>query len=115
MKAWLIHTDGNVQPYRPFVNPESKALTKEDHLRLFKTLGIKDGGCTERVSVLFDGQICDMIVDESGAVNGLPINARASLIYWTATCQGKTGAAYVPLVGPLVHGRAVLYEGRVWT
>ena len=114
MKAWILNVDSSVNDLKPFDNPDSVALTRNDLTRLMKHLGIKDGGMLECVSVLFNGKPCDMLVDESGAVNGLPVNSRASLIYWTATCQGKTGAPFDPLFGPLIHGRAILYAGKVW-
>lgn len=120
MKAWILNVDGSVNNLKPFDDPAAyvagarTGLAKSDLLRLMKHLRIEDGGMLERVAVLFNDKRCDMIVDESGALKGLPINARASLIYWTATCRGRTGASFDPLAGPLIHGRAVLYDGVVW-
>lgn len=106
MKAWFLNIDGSVQP---FANNGTLDFEKVN-----RALGIKDGGIVERVHVLFEGNRCDMLVDEDGVAKNLPINARASLVYWTATHDGRTGAKFDPLHGPLIHGRAILYEGEVW-
>lgn len=73
-------------------------------------------GHIEVVHVLFNDQRCDMIVNETGCMKGmpaLPINARATAIYWTATREGRTPLKWEPLTMPLVHGVAILYEGTL--
>jgi hypothetical protein len=71
------------------------------------------GGATERVKVLHEGRICDMVVNETGAVQDppLPINARATAVYWSATRAGRTCLDFQPLTMPLIHGNAILYDG----
>lgn len=69
------------------------------------------GGMPERVAVIFGGKPTLMYVEERSAVRNLPINARATAIYWTATMQGRTGVHFDPLNAPMVHGTAVVLEG----
>lgn len=109
MRAWILHTDGGVEEL-----DRGKDWTKErEFIR-----GVV-GGDLEHVTVLYQDQIRDMFVNECGSgVHGherLAPNARASLIYWTATCQGRTSAPFEPRTGPLIHGTAVLYEEVIWT
>lgn len=74
------------------------------------------GGHIEVVHVLFNGERVDMVVNETGCMKGvpaLPVNARATAIYWTATLEGRTPVKWEPLTMPLVHGVAILYEGML--
>lgn len=64
----------------------------------------------ERVHVIFNDKPTLMLVGENSARRGMAPNARASLIYWTATCKGITGAKFDPLQGPMIYGTAILLE-----
>lgn len=81
----------------------------------------------------------DMFVDDMGMADGHPVNEAATLIYWTASILREMDAAggieapeeyqarqlealrlarsllpkHRPEV-PRIHGRAVLFDGRVW-
>jgi len=66
------------------------------------------GGDIEVVAVLYDDKPATLLVNEDGIQQGLVPNARATLLYWTATIQGSTGADFDPLDGPLIHGNAIL-------
>lgn len=99
MKAHTIQPNGQV------IDSE---LTKVD----FELLRDYVGGDVELVAVLFNGQPATMIVNETGAIKTppLPINARATAIYWTATIKGITPAQFNPLSDPMIHGPAMLLE-----
>lgn len=102
MKFHVIKTDGLVEVGDCGAN----GLGREEERR------IVDGNL-ERVKVLHAGRVVSMIVNERGAVQDppLPINARATAVYWNATREGRTCVDYEPLSAPLIHGNAVLYEG----
>lgn len=95
----------------------------------------------ERVAVNSFKGPTDMFVDDTGALKSLPVNGIATLIYWTASLMHKLaesdrsfhididaselrirallGAADLITVDPAhtpprIHGRAVLFEDRVW-
>ncbi len=76
------------------------------------------GGPTELVAVLFNDKPATMIVNEVGAstdpginpAGQLPVNARATAIYWTGTIKGITQVPFNPLADPLIHGPAILFE-----
>lgn len=99
MKAHTIYPDGLVR--------ESEIPQKDFPRAMLRELV---GGDIEYVAVIFMEQPATMIVNERGAIEKLPINARATAIYWTATIQGITGVAFDPLTAPMIHGIAVLIE-----
>jgi hypothetical protein len=70
----------------------------------------------EHVSVLYEGQRSHMWVDEEGATGWrdgypLPVNKRATEIYWEASRRGGKRHNYFD--SPCIHGNAVLYSGIV--
>lgn len=116
MHYHIIQPDGTVLFEAGAVDPET--LLKDNYRDLLASLAeIVGGGGPEFVMVLYAGQVCTMVVDETGATNihGGPKrpNARATAIYWTATIQGRTDVAYDPLRAPMIHGTAVLFEGQL--
>jgi hypothetical protein len=69
------------------------------------------GGGIEHVSVLHNGRRTDMFVNETGGLDGLPANDKATAIYHAATRargQSVKGA-------PMIYGTAILFDDRrVW-
>lgn len=96
MKAYTISPNGTVLVHNDF---------KYSDINLLQSI---IGGYVEYVSVWYDGKPATLIVNEDGLTKGLPPNARATSIYWTATILGKTGVAFNPLTDPLIVGNAVL-------
>ena len=45
------------------------------------------GGYVEYVTVLFKGKTASMVVNEEGAITGLPVNKRATQIYYALSRQ----------------------------
>ncbi len=111
IKVNLIAVDGKVYD-REWPHP---ATSWKDFSRYAKEY---IGGPTELVAVLYNGQPATMIVNEVGAstdpdinpTGQLPINARATAIYWTATIKGITPVPFNPLADPMIHGPAILIE-----
>ncbi|MCO7058264.1 hypothetical protein [Pseudomonas juntendi] len=66
----------------------------------------------EQVTVLFNGELCDMFVDEVGAITGLPRNERATAIYRANALAQHPGTDPESL--PAIYGRVVLFTRRVW-
>lgn len=66
----------------------------------------------EQVTVLFNGEPCDMFVDEVGAITGLPRNERATAIYRANALAQHPGTDPESL--PAIYGRVVLFTRRVW-
>ena len=96
----IINVDGSVISSECAAYPGSRMM--RDIVR----------GDIEFVRVLYQGKVTRMIVNENGAMGPRPLrpNARATAIYWTATCTGQTPAPFEPLTDPMVHGIAVLFE-----
>lgn len=97
MKAYIIHHSGQV------------ATRELDPSKDFETCQGLVEGYVEVVSVLVNKKPSTMYVNEDGIAQGLPVNARATAIYWTATIQGVTGTPFDPLRDPLIHGTVVLF------
>lgn len=92
----------------------------------------------ERVAVNSFNGPADMFVDDTGALQGLPVNPGATAIYWTASILHQIAADqdYPPSyeqmqkdalgqavdrltvapqhTPPRIHGRAVLFHDQVW-
>ena len=49
------------------------------------------GGLIEVAHVQFKGKRTDMVVNEEGAINGMPINAAATVIYHIHSVENRTG------------------------
>lgn len=72
-------------------------------------------GDVEFVSVLFNGKPAHMIVNDIGAMIGLPINERATTIYHEniqLQCQDR-GMPYHRGNFSFIYGNAVVFEGRL--
>ena len=67
----------------------------------------------EHVSVLCNGKRTDMFVDETGHLKSLPINIRATAVYWEATMQAE-GNKFSPRALTAIVGPAILFHDRVW-
>lgn len=105
--------------------------------RLLRTLFVKPRN-HEHVSVYSFKGPADMFVDDMGMLDGHPVNDAATVIYWTSsilrelhdaggieTAQEvaaravdavRIATARLPTdtTTPRIHGRAVLFDGRVW-
>lgn len=91
-------------------------VCKESGLPLEKMqqiVGCPQCSYVERVSVWFQDKPAEMYVNEEGLIHHLPINARATAIYWTATILGRTPVPFDPLRDSVIHGTAILYFGRL--
>lgn len=66
----------------------------------------------EHVSVLFDGSPSSMFVDSIGAMLSLPVNRRATEIYWTHGLTRNPAADTTDW--PRVFGTVVLFTRNVW-
>lgn len=64
------------------------------------------GGYIERTECLFDGQICDMIVDEEGLLKQLPLNHNATHCRINYLALQGVDLNYGYIAGP-----AVIFEG----
>ena len=75
----------------------------------------KLGGCDfEHVNVFWEGEYRDMFVDEIGQLKDLPINMRATVIYWN-NVKVHSPTEYDPDRMPLIFGKAVIFDKKVWT
>ncbi len=93
-------------------------------------------GYIEHVNVLYKGKRTTMIVNDEGAVKGLPVNEAATKIYWAASAargidladkeqrekdQNEFWAKFgnIPRIDlnpnpdqpPMIHGNAIVLEG----
>jgi hypothetical protein len=75
--------------------------------------GKLNGAELDHVRVFWHGQYLDMFVDEMGSVNRLPINVKATAIYWN-NVRIHDPARYKPDEMPTIHGTAVLFDKKVW-
>lgn len=72
-----------------------------------------NGDSLERVSVLHpDYGPSDMFVGEMSAINGQPLNPKATLIYRNNWLRGHAHQA--PDSFPAIYGTAVQFNRRVW-
>lgn len=69
-------------------------------------------GLLDHASVMHDGQVMDMIVDESGHPKGLPRNEQATIVYRSYALSRNPGIDPESL--PWIAGTAVLFYRRVW-
>jgi hypothetical protein len=67
----------------------------------------------EHVTVFWNDEYRDMFVDDTGVLKGLPINARATAIYWNNT-RIHMPDDYDPETMAMIHGPAVLFDKKVW-
>ncbi len=73
----------------------------------------RPGSHLEHVAVLHQGKRCSMFVDEDGVANGLPINQRATSVYWAASTA--RGDPPDPVTAPRIHGLAILFDRNMWS
>lgn len=66
----------------------------------------------ERVNVFHEGKYTDMFVDDSGMLDGLPINEVATAIYRNNVLTHEPGTRAEDL--PEIRGNAVLFSRKVW-
>lgn len=66
----------------------------------------------ERVNVLHEDRYTDMFVDDSGLLDDLPLNEKATAIYRNNVLKHEPGTAPESL--PPIAGTAVLFSRRVW-
>jgi Domain of unknown function (DUF3846) len=71
------------------------------------------GGYIERVTVLCDKKLCDMIVNEEGALRNLPINTKATEIYHALSKLHVKQGAVMPLIFPpcSIYGDVIIFDG----
>lgn len=70
------------------------------------------GRFLEHVAVLHEGQRTDMFVDDSGLLDGLPRNEKATAIYRNNVLTHEPGTDPESL--PHIAGTAILMSRRVW-
>lgn len=66
----------------------------------------------ERVRVLHNDDVVDMVVHENGIAMGMPINQRATAIYRGAALRRNPDMNISDL--PSIYGNAVLFLRQVW-
>lgn len=74
------------------------------------------GGELEFVSVMYNKKHAFMLTNEIGALNGMPVNARATDIYHTAVVKPKCefeGRLYIPGEYGQIHGDVILVEEQM--
>lgn len=97
-----VYEPGKLKPLVGVIDwPEEPTY---DQIRALTKLHID--GWLEHVTVLYEGQRRDMLVDEEGLLKHLPVNEVATKIYWTAS-GARSGS---PIVGT-----AILFpDRRIW-
>lgn len=92
-----------------WIEPTGETKTEQFALSVVPTLEKMQefvDGYIERVNVLFNGDACDMIVNEEGLIKNLPVNWKATALY---------GAHSIVNMGQLpatpICGRAILLVG----
>jgi hypothetical protein len=69
----------------------------------------------EHVSVFWNGAYTDLFVSELGAINGSPVNPKATEIYHENMRQhNPEGYLALGEAMPRIYGTAVLFSRRVW-
>lgn len=66
----------------------------------------------EHVNVWHQGEYRDMFVDETSALKGLPVNAKATEIYHANVKAHFPDEFSADM--PLIYGDALLFDQRVW-
>jgi len=82
MSGFILKVDGTVVPLK--------------HECSLEELQAAVGGWIERVKIAYDYELADMIVNEEGKLRDLPLNRKATELYW----NGR--ASTDPIVGDVV-------------
>lgn len=99
----ILTPDSQVESLEVSAAPENDAISNQ-HL---------GGDFVQAVKVLYGGASRWMLIGERSGAAEPPLqpNARATAIYWTAACQGRTVTQFDPLHARVIHGTAILFEG----
>lgn len=92
MQAWFVPVEGE---------PQSVLLPMKDYMRHVSNTYFP-GRTLDFTKVRYRGRLCHMAVDDTGMVDGLPVNPIATEAYH-ANCRPGTVHA--------IHGPAVIFGG----
>jgi len=98
----IIHIDGKIE----WTTHDLPDVPEYDDVKRVVSPIIPD---FEHVTVLWQDKRTDMFIDELGVVKGLPINAFATGVYYTASIVAGRQISPNPICGP-----AVLFNERIW-
>ena len=102
----------------PAVKDDPKATKTWPIVRaeVCKVIGVDND--PEHVRVWHQGRYLDMFVDETGALEGLPVNERATAIYHANVLEHDPDGPDAQEIrngdAPMIYGDAVLFLEPVW-
>lgn len=120
-RIYIIHHDLSV-PVDPIEVDNTLYYDKQWQL-VQEQIAKHVDGHWEHVNVLFEGRHCHMFVDEVGILKGLPINPKATVIYYNNVNKRKGRPTYDDLsvwqppydvnIAQPIAGPAILWTGEL--